>query len=195
MPDTNIPTLDLSAALDPSAIAAWLDYELAGPAVRRNDLMAAFQRFADATHAGIADDAVVMRATDFAKQLKAAAKDIDDIRARIKAPVLHAQRLIDGAAKKIADDLAGATRSVEIRIAAYLTAKEAAIRAAAEEDARALARAAEDAIACAQATNMPDDIDAAVHRGGAARPKRRGGNAAGIDPNPHSVRRHRGAER
>lgn len=159
----NIPTLNLSAALDPGALAAWIEYEMAGPAVRRNDLMAAFQRFSDATREGIHDDAMAGRATDFVKQFKATQSDINDIRTRIKAPVLHAQRLIDGEAKKISDELLGAEKTIAMRIGVFLQKKEAAARKAAEAEAMRLAAESEAAIKAAQEPGAaPEVVDVAI---------------------------------
>ena len=177
----NTPTLNLAAALDPAAILAWLEYEYVSPAVRRNDLMAAFQRFGDATREGIHDDAMAGRATDFVKQFKATQSDLNDIRTRIKAPVLHAQRLIDGEAKKIADELAGAEKTIATRIGAFLQEKEAAARKAAEAEAMRLAAEAEAAIKAAQDAAAPEIVDVAIQAMADAETARAAAEAAPLE--------------
>jgi hypothetical protein len=132
---SNRPVVDLAAALEPSALAAWLEHEFAEHEARGLELSAAFARFLTATADGIHDDAVTGRATDFAKVHKAELAAIDATRTRIKAPVLHAQRLIDGQGKALADPLKANVAEIEARIADYLTAKAEAARRAAEAEA------------------------------------------------------------
>lgn len=158
----NIPHVDLAAALDPASLAIWLDYQYASHLARNNELMAAHGRFLEATEAGITTDEVVGRASDFAKQLKAEVVSTDATRTTIKAPVLYAQRLIDGEAKKLTDRLNGASTTVQTRITAYLRIKEAEARKVAEAEAARLATEAEARIAEAQESNTPEAIDAAV---------------------------------
>lgn len=158
----NAPVVDLSAALDPAALAPWIEFQYAAHTARRDGLIAAHGRFLAATAQGIADDDVAGRATDFARQLRAASVETDATRTKIKAPVLHAQRLIDGEAKKIVDSLAAAGADVQARLTAYLQAKEARARAEAEAEAHRLAAEADAAIAAAQAIDTNEATDAAV---------------------------------
>jgi hypothetical protein len=162
MTDTNAPTMDLTAALAPDRLTAWLEYEFATHAARATELRAAYERFLVATANGITTDETVGRATDFTRQIKVAAKDTDDTRTRIKAPVLHAQRMIDGTAKKINDSLTAAATVVEQRITIYLRAKEAETRAAAEKEAMRRDQEAQDAMLAAQALNTAAADQAAV---------------------------------
>jgi len=143
---SNRPVLDLEAALEPGALAAWLEHEYAGHAARCTELAAAFERFLTATAGGIADDTATGRATDFARMHKAEVAAIDATRKRIKEPVLHAQRLIDGEGNKLTTPLKAQTLTIENRIATYLTTKAEAARAAAEMEARRLAAAAQEAL-------------------------------------------------
>jgi hypothetical protein len=105
-----------------------------------------YERFLIATRNGIADEHICGIATDFREQVKAGIADCDKTRSAIKAPVLQAQRLIDGAAKAISDPLANLLPIIEQRIAAFLAAKARAEREAAEREAQRLAAAALDAM-------------------------------------------------
>jgi hypothetical protein len=99
--------------------------------------------FTDVTSDGIRDDFIAGHAADFAKDLKAAVNALDGTRTRIKRPVLHAQRLIDGEAKALSDRVMAAVAEVEARVTTYLRAKEAEVRRAAEAEAARLAAEAE----------------------------------------------------
>src|SRR4051794_93590 len=120
MPDSNIPHIDLAGSLDPESIKAWLSYQYAEHALAIDALLFRFVKFTDVTVGGIGDDYIAGVAADFARDLKAAANALDETRARIKRPVLHAQRIIDGEAKKLNDRVAAAVAEVEKRVTAYL---------------------------------------------------------------------------
>lgn len=126
----NRPVIDLAQALDPEALGAWLAHEYADHAARTEQLRQAYERFLLATQSGIADDDATGRATDFAKMHKAEVAAIEATRRRIKEPVLHAQRLIDGEGNKLTAPLRAQTLTIENRIATYLTAKAEAAAAA-----------------------------------------------------------------
>ena len=143
MPDSNTPSIDLTAALDPGSLQWWIDYEYASHAAAIAALLERFVKFTDVTSIGIHDDFVAGHAADFAKDLKAAANALDETRTRIKKPILHAQRLVDGSAKALSDRVASAVREVETRVTAYLRMKEAEARAAAEAEAARLQAEAE----------------------------------------------------
>lgn len=164
----NIPVIDLNAALAPSALLAWLDHEYAAHTARANELMGAHGRFLEATKDGIVDDVIAGRATDFAKQLKAEVKNTDETRTKIKAPVLHAQRLIDGEAKKLTDKLGLATSQVETRIAAYLKDKADKEKAVRQAEADRLAAEAEAAVEAAVLSGATEDHETAVEALGEA---------------------------
>lgn len=165
----NTPRIDLAAALEPSALAVWLEHEYAAHVAHAASLTTVYERFLVATADGIKDDEVTGRATDFARQLKAAQKDIDDTRKRIKDPVLHAQRMIDGSAKKLTDQLTAATGVVENRIGTYLRDKAEQERRARETEAARLAAEAEAKITEAQFTPTESAThDAAIDALGAA---------------------------
>ena len=138
---SNAPVVDLDAALDPALLAAWIEFSYSAHAAAIDALLTRFVKFSEVTASGIADDFVAGHAADFARDLKAAARALDETHTRIKKPVLHAQRLIDGAAKALSDRVASAVREVEARVTAYLKVKEAEARAKleAEEAARAAA--------------------------------------------------------
>lgn len=156
----NHPVMDLASALAPDALAAWLDHEYAEHEVRAAELLAAFARFLVATADGIADDDTTGRATDFVKVHKAELAAIDATRTRIKGPVLHAQRLIDGAGKKLADPLKANVAEIEGRIAVYLAAKAEVARRAAELEAQRLAALAQQAMR--EADNAPEAVPEAI---------------------------------
>ena len=158
----NVPSIDLAAALDPSSLSYYIEYQYSEHAAAIAALLERFVKFTDVTSIGIHDDFVAGHAADFAKDLKAAANALDETRTRIKKPILHAQRLVDGEAKKLADRVASAVREVEARVTAYLRMKEAEARAAAEAEAQRLAEAAHNAMLAADAINTPEADDAAV---------------------------------
>ena len=136
--------VDLDAALDPASLAAWIEFSYAGHAAAIDALLTRFVKFSEVTASGIADDFVAGHAADFARDLKAAAGALDETRTRIKKPVLHAQRLIDGSAKALSDRVASAVREVEARVTAYLKVKEAEARAKLEAEEAARAAVADD---------------------------------------------------
>ena len=158
----NTPSIDLTAALDPSSLAWWIEWNYSDNATAIDLLLKRFVTFTDVTVNGIHDDFTCGHAADFAHALKQAANALDQKRTEIKKPVLHAQRMIDGEAKKLADRVAAAVREVETRVTAYLRMKEAEARAAAEAEAQRLAEAAHNAMLAADAINTPEADDAAV---------------------------------
>ena len=139
----NTPSIDLTAALDPSSLAWWIEWNYSDNATAIDLLLKRFVTFTDVTVNGIHDDFTCGHAADFAHALKQAANALDQKRTEIKKPILHAQRLVDGEAKKLADRVAAAVREVETRVTAYLRMKEAEARAAAEAEAARLQAEAE----------------------------------------------------
>jgi len=162
MTRSNVPMIDLTAALDPSSLQWWIEWNYSDNATAIDLLLKRFVTFTDVTVNGIHDDFTCGHAADFAHALKQAANALDETRTRIKKPVLHAQRMIDGEAKKLSDRVASAVREVETRVTAYLRMKEAEARAAAEAEAQRLAEAAHNAMLAADAINTPEADDAAV---------------------------------
>jgi len=158
----NTPSIDLTAALDPSSLAWWIEWNYSDNATAIDLLLKRFVTFTDVTVNGIHDDFTCGHAADFAHALKQAANALDQKRTEIKKPVLHAQRMIDGEAKKLSDRVASAVREVEARVTTYLRMKEAEARAAAEAEARRLALEAEARIAEANESNTEVAIEAAV---------------------------------
>jgi hypothetical protein len=157
-----VPVIDLDAALDPVTLSIWIEFQYAEHAAAIAALMERNNRFLEVTAKGIADDFIAGHAADFAKDLKGAATALDETRTRIKRPVLHAQRMIDGAAKNLADTVTSAVREVEGRITEYLRVKEVAAREAAEREAARLAAEAEAAIVEAQASGTVSDAEVAM---------------------------------
>lgn len=143
-PGHNREALDLSLALDPDQLLADLKADTAPLLRRTDDLVAAFGRFAAVTKDGIADDEAVAKAGDFARQLGAHVTAVDARRTVVKAPVLAAQRTIDGYFKgHLSDPVEQAKTAVVRRIEDYQRRqREAAALRAREEADRQRAEAA-----------------------------------------------------
>ena len=155
----NRPVVDLALALEPEALGAWLEHEMAEHAARCAELGVPYERsFWSPRREGIADDTATGRATEFAKMHTAEIAAIDATRKRIKEPVLHAQRLIDGAGNGLTTPLRAQALTIENRIATYLTSKAEAARRAAEMEAQRLAAAAAEAMRDAE----PEEAIAAL---------------------------------
>jgi hypothetical protein len=147
----NSGALDLSLALDADQLLRDLRADTTALAARTDELVAAFTRFCDKTADGIADDEVLAKAGDFVRQLSAHIAAVDSRRTVIKAPVLAAQRTIDGFFKSslagpVENAKAIVTRSIDdymrkLRQEADARAREEAARQRAEADR--LAREAE----------------------------------------------------
>ena len=138
----NRPNIDLYSALEPDALALWLTDKFLPREVRGIELMTAYKRFLSATAAGITTEDTAGKATDFAKMLKAEVKEIDLTRTANKAPVLLAERQIDGIGRKFSEPLVAAMTEVEKRVTVYMRARDQEVRRlAAEEAARKEAEA------------------------------------------------------
>lgn len=158
---SNMPVIDLAAALNPSSLSPWIEFNYAEHAAAIAALLERFIKFSDVTSLGIHDDFTAGHSADFARDLKQASAALDETRTKIKKPVLHAQRLIDGEAKKLTDRVTAAVREVEARVTTYLRMKEAEARAAAEAEAARLALEADAAMAEARSTSNGHDIEVA----------------------------------
>jgi len=143
MADSNAPSIDISAALDPASLSYYIEWSYSEHAAAIAALMERFIKFCDVTANGINDDYVCGAAADFSHDLKQAANALDETRTRIKKPVLHAQRMIDGAAKQLTDRVTAATTEVQQRVTTYLRMKEKEAREAAEREAQRLQAEAE----------------------------------------------------
>jgi hypothetical protein len=159
---SNTPVLNLSDALAPEKISAWLDYEFSGHVANKTTLLARHDKFLEVTKDGIDDDVMAGHASDFAKDLRTESSNTDMTHTRVKAPVLVAQRLIDGQRKTLTDALGLAASQVTVRITDYLRRKEARVRQEAEKEAARLAQEAQDAMEIADQVNTPSAIDHAV---------------------------------
>jgi hypothetical protein len=154
----NAPPIDLTAALEPRALQAWVSGQLDPHAQRADALTTRYKQFLLATAAGIANDNVDERAVDFAEQIRKEIAATDATRVTIKAPVLAAQKAIDGAAKAISDRLLPAFTEVKARHSTYLVAKDAEIRRVAAEAAAKAEEAAYHLQQQAEATNDNEDF-------------------------------------
>ncbi len=151
----------LRAALNPRFLDIMLAGELAPHSVAADALLAEFTRFVAATETGISTDAVGAAALDFREELDAALAALDTTRTTIKAPVLAAQRAIDGAAKVIAEPVTAARAEVNRRYTGFLRFKDEEIRRIAREEADRLEKAAWDAAAEASETGEVAKLDEA----------------------------------
>ena len=161
MSGSNAPVIDLTSALDPRQLEPWVDFQYAEHASAIETLMVRHGRFLQITKDGINDDIMLGHASDFAKLLRTAATDLDDTRTKIKKPVLHAQRLIDGKAKAMSDQVTAALLDVERCSMVFLKKKEEANREAARLEALRLAAEAERLIAEAQQSGTKEDSETA----------------------------------
>lgn len=159
---SNVPIIDLYAALEPEALAAWLAERFSPRAARGEELLSAYRRFLQSTATGITSDDVTAKATDFAKMLKVEVKEIEATRVAIKEPVLAATRQIDGAGRKLSEPLVAASSEVEKRITAYLRIKEQEARRAAEEEAQRREAEAQALLDQAAEAEASGDIDGAA---------------------------------
>ncbi|MCA3246075.1 MAG: hypothetical protein ING19_21145 [Azospirillum sp.] len=115
-------------------------------------------------------DATAGKVADFIKLVSAAIKTSEAARAEAKEPHLAAGRAVDTFFKtRVSDPLEALKRGIERKLTAYLQAKEAERRRAAEEEARrvreeaeARARAAQEAEAKGRAHEAALAMDAAV---------------------------------
>jgi|GEM_PF-1955248 len=116
----NSSELDLSLALDADLLLADLRVDTTALAQRTSELEAAFNRFVDTNAKGIPNDSVLAKAGDFVRQLSAHITAVDARRTSIKAPVLAAQRAIDGFFKaNLAEPIESAKTAVTRSIEAY----------------------------------------------------------------------------
>ncbi len=136
-PGHNSQRLNLAQALDAEQLLADLQADTADLFRRTEELSAAFERFNDLTKNGITSEEVQGRAGDFVRQLSAQLATVDARRTAVKAPVLAAQRTIDGFfGRDLADPLRTAKDAVTRRMDDF-------VRRQAEEARRAAAEAAE----------------------------------------------------
>ncbi len=132
---TNRPNMDLWNALEPEALGLFLDDKFAPTMIRFAALMASYKRFLSQTNNGITSETVAEKATDFAKMLRSHVKEVEEVRTAVKAPVLAAQRQIDGKGREQTEPLVAAAVEVEERRRVYLKAKDAELRRVAIEEA------------------------------------------------------------
>lgn len=142
-PGHNQGPLDLSLVLNADQLLADLQADTVALFQRKEELVAAFERFQTATKDGITSDEVLARAGDFSRQLSALLQAIDARRVAIKKPVLDAQRTIDGFFKRdLSDPIDAAKAAVGKKADVYVMEKRReAERRAAEEAARVRAEA------------------------------------------------------
>lgn len=181
----NTPPVDLTTALEPEALKAWLQLQLQPHAQRATALTTRYKQFLLATAAGIANDNMDERAVDFANQIRDAITATDTTRVGIKAPVLAAQRAIDGAAKVITDQLLPALTGIQDRHTAYLVGKDQEIR---RQAAKAAALAEEAAYLLAQQAAADNDNEETFTEADAALVEQQAAEAIVNAPMPELTR-------
>jgi hypothetical protein len=164
---------------------AWLATVFSEATKRRANLMASFARF-DAGYPispnsdgepphGIEkwSDDVQGRAGDFRDKLQALVKNAEALHSIEKAPVLVAQRAIDGYLRSFREPLDAAIREIRRRQTVYGNWQEDESRRRAREEAERIRAQAEAALSAAAASLDPDDLqqaaDAAADASAAAR--------------------------
>jgi hypothetical protein len=130
---------------------------------RRDQLLAAMERFEAAYGAGIADEATAGKAADFFRVLEREARHAEEIRKTTKAPVLAAARALDRLLKtETSDRLTAAAARVNRLLAEYQVQKISVERTAREQAAQAARQAADAVAAIANANGDPALRDQAL---------------------------------
>ena len=146
-----LPTLP-----EPDVLYAMWSREHAALLRRRDQLLAALDRFDAAHGAGIADEATAGKATDFVRQLEVEARRVEEVRKSVKAPVLAAGRTLDRLLKtETSDRLAAAALRVSRLLTDFQLRKIAAERESREQAAKAAREAADSLAAAALAQADP----------------------------------------
>jgi hypothetical protein len=158
----NRPLIDLAGALEPEALTAWIGDRFTLHTERGAALLAGYRKFLLVTHAGIPDVDVATRATELVRQIKLAVNETDSERVRIKAPVLAAQRAIDGAAGAITGPLVIAFTECERRVSMFMVERDRQTRMAAAEMATRAAASADLLTYEAVATGDAETTERAV---------------------------------
>lgn len=127
---------------------------------RKEELLAAYERWKEATSGQISDDILQTKSADFVKQLNAHMKVAEDSRKATKEPVLDLGRAVDAVFKTVSDPLHDAKTAVERAMTAYAQEharkqQEAARKAAEEAQQRAREQAE---LAAMEAELMGEDV-------------------------------------
>jgi hypothetical protein len=146
---------------------AWLEHQCAILREREKELLESFGRF-DKGFPVIDNDDVQGRATDLANKIRDHIKLIGTHHAIEKAPVLVAQRAVDGFFKALSSKLEAALPVINRRRTAYAQKVEAERRAKAQAEAKALADKAAAAAAQAIQHDDADALESASRLGDAA---------------------------
>ncbi len=168
-PGHNSGSLDLALALDADQLLKDLQTDSTELFTRKEELLNAFDRFQSATAAGIPSDEVLARAGDFKRQLDAHIKVIDARRTNVKAPVLAAQRTIDGFYKRdLSDPLDAVLRAVLGKMDRYVADQRRAAEAKRREEADRAREEAARIAAEAERQQSPALMDRALDAEAAA---------------------------
>lgn len=145
-----------------------LDIDYAADKARRDELIAAFDRFKEA-HPEIGDDDVNGRAADFVAQLSRFSKETDAKRVAAKRPHDDAAGAVHSFFKKdIIDPIDAAATEVRKRMTAFQVAKAEEARRKAREEAEAKRLEAERLAAEARKPEAFDKAEAALNTAQAA---------------------------
>jgi hypothetical protein len=166
-PSTHNNPPSASLTLDAAGWTDWLEHNCAILRERERELLESFGRF-DKGFPTIDNDDVQGRATDLANKIKDHIKLIGTHHAIEKAPVLVAQRAVDGFFKALASKLEAALPVINRRRTAYAEKVEAERRAAAKAEADRLAAEAQKAAAQAIEHDDADALESAARLGNAA---------------------------
>ncbi len=131
--NSNLPPPDyLAVALEAERLAVWVDAQLVAFDARCAALLAGYETFESKTAGGIPNEDIAERATVLRAQIHKQLGLVEAAREAIKAPVLAAARLIDGAARGRTAPLSAARATIDQRAAVFMAAKVEAARAAAD---------------------------------------------------------------
>jgi hypothetical protein len=157
------PDSTIEALLNPEVVRMNLEFEWHPLAVRREQLIADFERFKADTPAGIKSEEAQGRAADFGKQIKTLIADIEAAHQLAKSPYWKCGLAVDDLKKRLTSDLAAAVSAIEKAMTQYTQFQIAERRRIAAEEAERKRKEMEQAMAAAAAAPTPEMIDNADH--------------------------------
>lgn len=163
-----------SLTMDSEAWSAWMERVFEQPKHRKADLLGAFGRFAagyelrapitaGAEPTGIEkwSDDIAGRAGDLRDKLADLIKQAENLHGIEKAPILRAQRAVDGYKNGFIDEVNRAIETIKARLTVYLRWKAAKVQAATAEDAATLRQRAQEIADRAAGSLSSDALDQA----------------------------------
>jgi hypothetical protein len=158
------PGINHPVCPEPETVRDLLEEENRDLVRRRDQLLDAVARVPET----IDTDEVCGRASDFVKQIGAAAKTAEARRTEAKGPYVAAEKAVDGFFRaQLGEPLAQAKLAIQRRVDGYLRAKAAQEHRRREEEARRAAAAAKAREAAILAAEIPEEaadaaLDAAI---------------------------------